>query len=227
MSHEEAIVSQVTKPDVAELARTLAGAMWTLSPDDQELALAIYRRLAAGTSVSLGAVAEELGRDEGDIAETLEQWPGVFRADDGHIVSFWGLALPEMAHRFRIDGRTLYTWCAWDALFLPALIGQQADVESQSPVSGEHVRLTVTSDGVEEVVPDGAVVSMLAPTADFDDAVLMSFCHYVHFFPSDEDARPWLSEHAGTFLLSLDEAFELGRLTNTARFPHLFTRRSA
>jgi alkylmercury lyase len=201
--------------------------MWALSADEQELALSIYRQLAVGAPVPLSAVAEALGRDEGEIVETLEQWPGVFRADDGRIVAFLGLALPEMAHRFRIDGRTLHTWCAWDALFLPTLIGQPAEVESQSPVSDEPVRLTVSPQRVEEVVPKETVVSMLAPTADFDDTVLMSFCHFVHFFPSAADAQPWLSEHTGTFLLTVDEAFELGRLTNAAKFPGLSRRPSA
>lgn len=217
----------LTKTDSAELARTLAGAMWTLSADDQELALTIYRTLASGTPVHLSSVAEDIGRDEHDIADTLDQWAGVFRDDGGDVVSFWGLALAEMTHRFRIQGRTLSTWCAWDALFLPALIGQTAEVESQSPTSGEPIQLTVSPRGVEEAAPEGTGVSMLAPTADFDDAVLMSFCHFVHFFPSADDAEPWLVEHPGTFLLSLDEAFELGRLTNAAKFPDLSSHGSA
>lgn len=211
MSHE-------TRPEIPELAKVLAGAMPALPPDQQELALAIYRQLAAGEPVSAGALAEQLSREEGEIANTLEQWPGVFFTDDGRVVGFWGLALAEMPHRFQVGGRTLHTWCAWDALFIPELIGQRAEVESRSPVSGEPVHLTVSPQGVEDVTPEATAVSMLAPTEVFDADVIMSFCHYVHFFTSAEEAAPWLSEHPGTFLLSVNEAFELGRVTNRARF---------
>jgi Alkylmercury lyase len=55
---------------------------------------------------------------------------------------------------------------------------------------------------------------MLSPTDCFDDDVVASFCHFVHFFASASDAQPWLGQHRGTFLLPLDEAFELGRMTN-------------
>lgn len=214
-------VREAGRPSVPELAQSLAGAMWTLPADEQALALAIYRQLASGLPVAPRELAEALGREAEGVKRTLEGWPGVFREEGGRIVAFWGLAIAEMAHRFRIDGRTLYTWCAWDALFLPALIGQRAEVESRSPVSGEPIHLTVSAEAIEEVAPETTIVSMLAPRADFDDAVLTSFCHFVHFFTSPEDARPWLSEHPETFLLSLDEAFELGRLTNAAKFPGL------
>ena len=55
---------------------------------------------------------------------------------------------------------------------------------------------------------------MLAPGEQFDDDVIRSFCHFVHFFASPGDARAWLADHAQIFLLSVEDAFELGRLTN-------------
>ncbi|MGH2993644.1 MAG: organomercurial lyase, partial [Solirubrobacterales bacterium] len=163
-----------TKPPIPELAETLADAMPRLRPDEQQLALAVYRQLAAGGAVPASALADEFGGNEAEIASTLERWPGVFRADDGRIVAFWGLAIPEMPHRFRVDGRQLHTWCAWDALFIPELIGMAAEVESRSPLSGEPVRLVVDPDQIRDVVPEGTVVSMLSPTEALDHRVIMS-----------------------------------------------------
>ena len=40
-----------------------------------------------------------------------------------------------MSHRFEVAGRTLYTWCAWDSLFLPQILGQEAEVESTCPLT--------------------------------------------------------------------------------------------
>lgn len=208
-------------PGLAELGERLIDCMPRLGADDQRLALALYRRLSEGSPVTAAALAAGLGRDEREVAAKLEQWPGVYRDERGRVVGFWGLAIGEMPHRLRLDGRQLHTWCAWDALFIPELLGETAQVESRSPASGLPVRLTVGPDRVLAVEPEGIVVSMLTPTQLFDQRVVMSFCHYVHFFPSAEDAGPWLAEHKDTFLLSIDEAFELGQMTNRVRFAEL------
>ena len=199
--------------------------MVTLDGREQELALGLYRRLAEGEPVSAAALAADLGRQEAEVAGALEGWPGLFRAEDGRVISFWGLAIPEMPHSFRVNGRRLFTWCAWDALFIPELIGQTADVESRPPAGGEKVRLVVEPNAVREVEPETAVVSMLAPAEAFDYRVMTSFCHYVHFFPSPAEGEEWVAEHEGTFLLSVPEAHELGRLVNRKQFGPLLPSR--
>lgn len=216
-------MAKTSKPPIAALAEALAEAMPVLDPVEQELALALYRRLAAGEPVSPSVLARELVSDPDEINEVLERWPGVFRTDDGRVTSFWGLAIPEMPHRFRVDGRQLFTWCAWDALFIPELIGRAASVESRSPAGGETVRLIVDPDGIREVDPETTVVSMLSPAEAFDYRVITSFCHFVHFFPSPEEGEAYVFENDGTFLLSLVEAHELGQLVNHKRFDRLPT----
>jgi alkylmercury lyase len=123
-----------------------------------------------------------------------------------------------MPHRLRVEGRQLYTWCAWDALFIPELIDRTAEVESRSPRGGETVRLIVDPAAVRRVLPETAVVSMLSPAEAFDYRVIMSFCNFVHFFPTAGTAADWVAEHPGTFLLSVEEAHELGRIVNGKRF---------
>jgi hypothetical protein len=53
---------------------------------------------------------------------------------------------------------------------------------------------------------------------DFDENVILNFCSYVHFFTSPTSGSQWIAEHPATFLLSLEEAFDLGRRTNEARY---------
>lgn len=202
------------KPEISSLAEAIAGAIATRSLEEQRLAVVLYRELARGTPVAPGTLAAQLGADEAEIERTLAGWPAVYRSEDGGIVAFGGLAIPETPHRFRVDRQLLHTWCAWDALFIPEILGRTAAVESHSPASGDRVRLTVAPDAVVTVEPEGTVVSMLAPTERFDDGVVASFCRFVHFFSSAADAQPWLGQHRAPFLLSPDDAFELGRMTN-------------
>ncbi len=99
--------------------------------------------------------------------------------------------------------------------------GQRIFVQTFRLLSGETIRLAVTPERVKEVRPEGAVVSFLRPDGPLGPDVLEPFCHFVHFFTSRESAECWMAVHPGTFLLSVDDAFELGRLTNHLRVPEI------
>jgi alkylmercury lyase len=202
--------------DLDDLAVAMAS-MPVLDDVDQRLAVGLYRALAEGRPVSVAALAERCGLERSRVADTLARWPGVFVDGTGSVVGFWGLALSEMAHGYVVGGRRLYTWCAWDALFITPILDQVAEVASQCPVTGRPVSLTVGPEGVRRAEPAETVVSFLSPRQPWDDDVITSFCHYVLFFASPEAGRQWVSEHPGTFLLGLGDAFELGRRFNRLR----------
>jgi alkylmercury lyase len=88
--------------------------------------------------------------------------------EQGHIIGFGGLAVAQMHHRFEVDGRTLWTWCAWDTLFIPEILGKPARVTSADPENGGLIRLLVSPYRIESAEPEDAVVSFLLPdTQDF------------------------------------------------------------
>ena len=67
-------------------------------------------------------------------------WPGVFWDEQGRVVGFWGLAIPEMDHRFHAEnGKPMYAWCALDPFLIVPVIGRQARVASKDPVTGEPI----------------------------------------------------------------------------------------
>ncbi len=200
------------------LAQKVADAFPDLSATDQRIAVGLYRLLAEGEPVSPDLLAQHLDLSKSVVREVLNSWPAVYFNDEKNVVGFWGLALQEMPHRFKVNGRQLYTWCAWDSLFIPELLGKTAEVESTCPTSGEIITLTVSPTRVENFSPEGAVVSFLSPTTSFDMNIIASFCHYVLFFSSEASGKQWIADHEGTFLLTLEQAHEIGRLTNKATF---------
>lgn len=205
---------------IAQLTEAISQAMPTLDETEQRIALALYRALAEGRPVDHSEIARRGALDPKRVDETVRSWPGVFRDDEERIVGFWGLALPEMPHRFEVGGIKIHTWCAWDPLFIAPLLGKRGRVESRDPRTGETVSLMVTPEGVEDLSPDGAVVSFLMPDEPWDHDVIQGFCHYVLFFASRESGERWVAEHPGTFLVSVDDAFEVGRRTNERQFAH-------
>lgn len=195
---------------IDDLAGELAGALPPFNLAEQRLAVALYGLLAEGAPVSPDELASAVGIDPDRTREILSRWPNLFRDRDGNVIAFGGLAVRLMDHRFEVDGRSLWTWCAWDALFIPVIIDRAAHVESSDPVSGETVSLAVRPEGIEAVAPTGAVLSFLRPPR-FDDDVIRNFCHYVYFFTSPGTAAQWTAEHERTFVLSLEDGFDLGR----------------
>jgi alkylmercury lyase len=203
------------------LAEAVARAEPYFDDSSRRVALATYRRLSQGTPVPVDEVAEHAGESVARTDSLLASWPGVFRDEAGHIVGFWGLALDKVVptHAIEVDGRPLFAWCAWDTLFLPGILGAEARVESTCPVTKETISLIVTPDGIGETSHPQAVVSFLVPSTQFDVDVIQRFCHSVHFFASRDAGESWSAEHPGTFILSLEDAFELGRLVNVRNFP--------
>jgi alkylmercury lyase len=180
--------------------------------DDAPLALALIDELAKGEPVTVVQLARAVDRDEADIAETLERWPNVHRDGPARVVAFAGLSLAPTRHRFEVRGRQSYTWCAWDTLCLPALLGREARVESSCPVSGIGVRLTSRPDGVRAAEPASLQVSFPAPASTLMADITASFCCHVHFLAGADSAEEWLAENQGGLTLGLEDAAELGRL---------------
>jgi alkylmercury lyase len=210
------------KPTIEELAATLAASTPKLPPAEQSTALALFRLLAEGSPVSAQALAQHTGLELREVEAQLERLPSVVRDGDGRVLAFFGLALPgtppETAHRVEVDGRRFNAWCALDTLVHPELLRKPARVESCCPTTGERISLVVDPNGVRELSPPGAVVSALAPApadrGEFAQNVFARFCCFVHYFSSPEAGEAWVAEHPGTFLLSVDEAFELARRLN-------------
>jgi alkylmercury lyase len=215
-------VSKAEEFNLDKLAASVLGAFPKLDALDQRLSLELYRMLAEGRPVSRGSLAQRLEISDETVERILDGWPGVFFDPDRRVVGYWGLSLPSTycgPHRLTIDCRSLSTWCAWDTLFLPQLLGRAAEVETVSPNERAPVRLTVTPERVERVDPRDASMSFLLPDpATVQKDVVTSFCHFVHFFPSRRAGENWALHHPGTFILSIEAAYALGRRKNAAQY---------
>lgn len=180
--------------------------------DDAPLALALLDELANGEPVGVSQLARAAGRDEADVAATLDRWPNVHCDAQARVAAFGGLSVVSTQHRFEVAERQLYTWCAWDTLFLPALLGQEARVESACPLTGTEVQLTVGPDGVRAAQPTSLQVSFPAPASTVTSDITASFCCHVHFLADRAAADAWLAKNPKGLTLGLEDAVELGRL---------------
>ncbi len=146
-------------------------------------------------------------------------------------VSLWGLladgrpaSLREVAARARVDqavvesalvhaegGEPIHAWCALDPFLIVPVIGRAARVESNDPVSGEPIAMTVTPNEITDVSPASVVVSFLVPDKPFDQEVIQSFCNFVHFFTGTQTAEHWAQGRDEIVIFPVQDAFEVGR----------------
>ena len=111
----------------------------------REFAVAGFAALWQGRAVSPEALlpgrVEEAGRV---LAELVEQ--GRAEVDDaGRVVGVHGLTLRPTRHRFVHRGRPHYTWCAFDAVGIPAALALDADVHTTCPACDRVIRFPVVA----------------------------------------------------------------------------------
>jgi alkylmercury lyase len=205
----------------SSLAAELVAAAPRLTEREQQLAICLYRLLAEGEPVEVRALADRTEATREEVDRALADRPGIFRDERDRVIGFLGLSIGPTAQRLSVGGRTLYTWCAFDALFLPELLGASTEVESHCPVTGERIALAVTGTEVDDVRPAETVLSYLHRDEPLDENVIKTFCHYIHFFANADAAAQWTAEHDHTFTISLAEGSEIARLTNRGLYPSI------
>ena len=179
------------------------------------LRVEVLRLVAKGRPVSLQKIEQIAAKlDMPADAATVFITKVSERDGDGNITGILGLSQRAHPHRFEVKDRVLSTWCAWDALFLPALIRQSATVESSCPVTKERIRLRITPKRVEDVSPSDCVVTIAVPATSPEavEDIWAAFCHFVLFFASEDAASSWASKRKQDLrILSVEDAYELGR----------------
>jgi alkylmercury lyase len=194
--------------------------LFALSLEERQAALLLLRELAKGEAIASPDLVRVLGVPPRTAEALLKETPlapMVYWDDARRVAGFWGLSTIRTRHRLEIRGRTVWSWCAQDSLFLPELLGETANIESWNPESSEPIRLKVSPARIEGVEPAGVVVSMVSPdTIDKTSAarIIATACHYIFFFGSHESAELWVGRHPGLTILSIDEAFAFGKRLN-------------
>jgi alkylmercury lyase len=195
----------------AELTDLVATVAERLCGKNEHICVALIRQLAAGQPVSAARLAADIGMDAPAVGAVLQQMSDVAYDAAGNVVGF-GLSLVPTAHQFRINGQTLYTWCALDTFLYTALLGQPSEVISHCPVTSQPITLAMTPDGITTLSPASSVISLVIPDGSVADCRRSAFCNYGHFFATPEAGTTWLDGHPNGIIVSIADAHQLGQL---------------
>lgn len=203
------------------LARALAQAL----PCTDRVSVSVLGVLATGYPVSRQDLAARLarGRPSGEeiapealLEAAMERMPNIELAEDGRIVGC-GLTLAPTDHQILFSGPPLFTWCAFDTLLFPAILGRAAEVRSRCHATGVPIRCSVGLNEIEALTPGAAVVSLVAPGEGEAREAGGSVCRHAHFFASPAAAGRWREAHPAARLLPVAQAHVLARRISALR----------
>jgi alkylmercury lyase len=155
--------------------------------------------------VTVDRLVEASGASPSSVRQALD--PGrVELDDDGRIVEIFGVTLGAAPHRIELEQSVLFTCCALVSHVLPRLLGREIRVRSEDPVTGDSIRLLITTDGLRAVQPDGAVASMIiTDETDLRKDAPLYFCNHVRHFTSRTTATGFIADNPKRYVIDLAE----------------------
>ena len=174
---------------------------------DLDLAIAGFAALWRGDRLRPTALLP----DRGGVGEAAAALAGRGRAeldDDGRLVGIHGLTLRASRHSFNVGARTHRTWCAFDAIGIPAALTLDANTETDCPTC--HRRLDVM---IERGEPNANAAVLWLPTEAVTN-LLTEFCAVADLYccASHLDEAIDTCQVEGT-ITNLTDAAALGRET--------------
>jgi alkylmercury lyase len=180
--------------------------------EQEDLCRPIVHQVTRGKPVAPATLQASVQVSQDELEQRLAKLPPDVEFDRvGNIVGL-GVTLVPTSHRFRIRGKLLYTWCAFDTVLFPPCLHAEAQVESTCPVTCKSITFVATPEGtILDLLPAGSVMSLIVP-AERGDCTRATFCRQSLLFQSEQAASTFLADHPEAMLLSVEEAAYVGRL---------------
>lgn len=150
---------------------------------------AAFDRLRAGRAIAVADLAADVqfGIDElGEVLGGLVAAGLLERDTDGIVVGSHGLTLRPTVHHLVLDGVALHTWCALDAVAIPAALGVDAELTTCCGWCDQSLRVTAVAGRPQ----GGEELRVWVPGMDCEN-VLEQFCPFANLFCGSDHLEQW------------------------------------
>jgi len=148
--------------------------------------------------------AIDLAPDQ-SVVETLTQAGRVEVDDDGVLVGIHGLATRPTHHRIEHDKGAVHTWCALDAVGIPAALGINAAAITSCPTCDAELRVRL----VDGQLRDDSTFLLWLPDSRCEHLV-QDFCNHANLYCDRGHLDTALQQGLGR-AITVAEAAEIGR----------------
>lgn len=121
----------------------------------------------------------------------------------GQIACLYPFSPTPTPHVVFIDGQPRYAMCSIDALGIPAMLGQELDVEGRCAVCNIPIAARVRPGAIVDADPPEALV---VARRDEDEPAFAACCPFTVFACGQKHADQFMRRIAGTHTLTLPEA---------------------
>ena len=191
--------------DHSQLAETIEHLASRWARFDRHVLRHVFPLLAEGRAVSADCLARASDASSSSVTQALDP-RAVALDDEGRIVEIFGVSLSRTAHRVTGAPATLFTCCALVAHVLPRLLGSKLRVESEDPVNGQSILLSIGPTGVLEIQPEIAMASMIRTSEHaLQENAALHFCRHVHHFTSRKTVESFVADDARRHVVTIAE----------------------
>lgn len=151
-----------------------------------------FRSIRRGEAADPAGLAERTGLRVNEVERALDvlsATEAIRRDETGRVVASAGLSVSETRHRLLLSGTELFTWCAIDALGIPAALGEDALATTSCPHCGRAVEIEIRKGRV--LAPPDAVVWVPSEACSTSE-----FCAQANLFCDEAHLEAWRA-HAG------------------------------
>lgn len=128
--------------------------------------------------------------------------------DAGELVAVHGLAARPTRHRIEHPDGAIHTWCALDAVGIPAALGIDATAITSCPTCDTELRVRI-----ERGVPKDLGPEMLWLPASACDHLVNDFCSHANLYCNDSHLTSTIPTTSSGRAITVAEVAEIGRQT--------------
>lgn len=182
---------------------------------EKRLSKFLYIELVKGFPVPLAKIVEQLHLPEEQAIELLDALDYVEQNQNNEIIAYRGVTLSSAKHTLVTAESTVYTWCAFDTLFLLDLIDEPAHIHSTCATCNKKLMLKPSMLDGSKFENSSVVMSFLVPEPSaYQESLRASFCCKVHFFCNLNCGQQWSSLQSNIELFSIDDSLTIARERN-------------
>ncbi len=186
-----------------------------LKKEERQISKFLYQKLALGKSIPIETIANELQIPIQDIQVHLKQMAYVEYSATGEISAYRGVTLNQTKHYVFHNNVKIYTWCAFDTLFLADLLVEPVSIFSNCPACGKAISCKVTDRNLISSKDSDIVMSFIIPDkVDFCDDLQNAFCCKVYFFCNQQCGSEWINLSPEIAFFNLAESLVIAQERN-------------
>lgn len=205
-------VAVVTEEREPALPLWASEATSALTLDEAAVIRSAFEALRSGVYPTIGDLVSSSGLAPNKVGEIVGAFMQPGRADcngDGRLTGIVGLTTETTTHRVTLGGTSLFTWCAFDAVGIPAALQVDAAVHTTCGYCQGSLEVYI----VAGLVPKDSPIRGWLPHIENCGNVKAEFCPDANLFCNDEHLGAWRA-NKGTpegLVMDLPALSNLGR----------------